>query len=335
MPSLHKRSSRRSRTSKDDPPRSPSPKPEVIQRSPRGHLEVIQRRLKVKRQRRGQKGAGADDNPVETSRRGRCDIIDPVDDTTKEGHAPEEGEGAGVGAGVVLLADIGVDQSDEDSDSGSSSVASGPSLQHGPAPQGVCSTCWKLCLRAKAAGAPPGGQLLVYDPTSLSCDQWVLIKRRSLRGRRHPRATLLASVRRVKGRLQVTTDTTSPEEDTPTCSRPHPFLQRNLRLCLRASARKERKTRNGVKRSRDGSSGSRAAKHKRLHGDHHHQLFSDSPDRSGGDPPAEGRLDATPRPPCRPRGAMPRQKPPRKDGGFRALLTQMRGNSSVIVRETS
>ncbi|XP_070774951.1 uncharacterized protein [Enoplosus armatus] len=210
-----------------------------------------------------------------------------------------------------------------------------------------------VCHRSLATG---------LDPKSLTCDQWVLIKKCRPRRLPNARGKLLIHVQLVKNSLEVKSGAKQcvGEGESSACSRPHTFLQRNLRRRFRVPVKKGRK-KNRRKRTRDDSQGPRAAKQQRLHSNSHIQHLSIScTDNNGLHPtgghssspdfvcgsdqemgnsadqdvtveliPSSVTLEIT-----KPRDATPKQKAPKKRGGFRDLLAQLRGNSSVIVRET-
>ncbi|XP_041805746.1 uncharacterized protein si:ch211-227n13.3 isoform X2 [Chelmon rostratus] len=341
------------RTTRKSPRRSPSPKE-----------EVIQRRLRGRRQGTGLRKTKAGDSVVHTDDGGKRDIIDIINSTHAK-HA-EEDEGK-----FIEVADEGVEELDEDSSSVSSSIASGPSLLHNIAPkkprplQGMCSACQKLYQKAKRMKAPIKNKLLDNDPKSLTCDQWVLKKNWRPRRQSNIRGKLLTHIQLVKKRLQIKNKAKRTVEhvgegEPSACSRPHTFLQRNLRRLLRVPVKKERK-KNRRKRTRDDSQGPRVAKLQRLHSNNHPQHIStgwtvnDSlhpPSGHSGSPgfeecgeqeiddPASADLtteffpSAAPLETTKLKGVTPSQKAQNKTCGFRNLLAQLRGNSSMIVRET-
>lgn len=132
---------------------------------------------------------------------------------------------------------------------------------------------------------------------------------------------------------------------------------RNLRQRVREPAKKERK-KNRRKRTRDDSQAPRVAKQQRLHSHRQHASFSCSDNE--GLHPTSGHI-SSPRFEVRseqetddsedthlivelipssvttetaePREAPPKWTAPKKTGGFRDLLAQLRGSSSMIVRE--
>ncbi|XP_073346530.1 uncharacterized protein [Pagrus major] len=342
--------------------REPKAPKKSSQKSASPVTEVQPQRLKGKRPKRGLKKAKVDDsvaNPDEGSGR---DILDIINSTNAAKHVAKEAEDR-----FVNVTDEGVDESDEDRYSVASSVASGPSLLHNTTAKkwrpskGECSACRKLYQKAKRMKAPIKNKLLDNDPKSLTCDQWVLIK--TWRPRRLPnaRGKLMAHLKLVEKRLKVKngaqrTNQHAGEGKPSVCSRAHAFLQRNLRQCVRVPVKKERK-KNRRKRTRDDSEGPRVAKQQRLHGSNHRQYISsdDTDDNSlhlarGSSSsagfegfsdqdmedmeiehliPSKVPLEKTTKP-----REVPTNKKAPKRGGFRDLLAQLRGNSSMVVRET-
>ncbi|XP_071347898.1 uncharacterized protein [Trachinotus anak] len=349
-----RRSSRLPKVSKKSPLRSPSP-----------DEEVIQRKLRGKRRRTGQRTTDTGNGVVKTDKDSNRDIINIISDTQDARQVAEEVEGE-----VVEIVDEGVDESDEDCGSISSSVASGPSvLYHTMAkkqrPQDLCSACQKLYQRVKKMKAPVKKKLLDNDPKSLTCDQWVLIKKFRPRRLPNPRGKLLIHVQLVQKRLELKRGVKPSEQhmkegESSACSRPHTFLQRNLRRCVKVPVKKERKNKRR-KRTRGDSQGSRVAKQQRPHSNSRHQHIGNSCTDGNGRHPASGHssppgfescanqetnsranTDLTVKLiPCTValESIMPRELPARKQtakksSGFRHLLAQLRGNSSMIVRET-
>lgn len=142
-------------------PRRSSRLSEVSKKSPQGSPssdeEVIQRRLKGKRQRAGLKKT-KEGNSVVTDE-GR-DIIDIINSTHDAKRVTEDD------GGKFVLVSEGMDESDDDRHSVASSLASGPSLLRNASPkkprpsQGLCSTCKTLQQRAKKMKAPIKNKLL-------------------------------------------------------------------------------------------------------------------------------------------------------------------------------
>ncbi|XP_028988596.1 uncharacterized protein si:ch211-227n13.3 isoform X2 [Betta splendens] len=242
------------------------------------------------------------------------------------------------------ILDQGLDEWDDDCASVSSSISSGPSLYY-PArlSQDLCSACQKLYQKARRMKAPLKNKLLDNDPKSLTCDQWVLIKNRRLARMSDAGGKLLISLQRVKKRLRG--KKVKQHEQPPACSRPHIYLERNLRR--RVPLKKERKTNKRRKRTRDDSQGSRVAKQQRLQsnvrGQHISSVndscysastqndmneledYSDQDTSSAG--PSSVINPTTTELPSKQTKSQTFQR------GFRELLLQLRGNSSNIVRE--
>lgn len=132
------------------------------------------------------------------------------------------------------------------------------------------------------------------------------------------------------------------------------FCARNLRRCIKTSVKnaKKRKKKNGKKRARDDSQVSRVAKQKRLHGDNpgrspdinfaHNNGHSSSPSSEGwhneesNDPANMYVTELVPfSVTFEPSVTVPaKQTAVKNTPGFRDLLAQFCGNSSLIVRET-
>nr|XP_046264558.1 uncharacterized protein si:ch211-227n13.3 isoform X2 [Scatophagus argus]XP_046264559.1 uncharacterized protein si:ch211-227n13.3 isoform X2 [Scatophagus argus]XP_046264560.1 uncharacterized protein si:ch211-227n13.3 isoform X2 [Scatophagus argus] len=345
-----RRSSRLTKASEKSLQRSPSPN------------EVVQHRLRGKRKRRGLRKSKADYIVIDRDKRRDRDIIDIINNDQDAKHIAKKDEGK-----FVEVADEGVDMSDEDCNSVTSSVASGPSCLHSNSAQkhSLCSACQKLYHKAKKMKAPIKSKLLDSDPKSLTCDQWVLIK--NWRPKRLPsaRGKLLIHVHLVKKRLKVKDDARRTEKcvgggQLSACSRPHTFLQRNLRRCVRVPVKKKRKNRR--KRTRTDSQSPCVTKQQCLHSNNHQQHISiDRPDNDGlystsghsSCPGFEGWSEkgmddtedthlaaelisttVTLQQTTQQREDPPKQKPPKKTRGFRDLLAQLRSNSSVIVKES-
>ncbi|KAG8013922.1 hypothetical protein GBF38_016159 [Nibea albiflora] len=351
-PMSPRRSSRLSKGSTKSPRRSPSPK-----------KDVIQPRLSSKRPKAGQRETKAVDNIVDADEGSVRDIIDIINSTNDAKHVAEEDGGE-----LLKVVDEGVDHSDEDCYSVTSSVASGPSLKRRSSPkkhsplQGVCSACRKLYQKAKKMKAPIKNKLLDNNPKSLTCDQWVLLKKWTPRRLPNARGKLLAHIQLVSERLMVKNGAKQTEQcvEPSTCWRQHAFLQRNLRKNINAPVKNQRK-KNRRKRTRDDSQGPRVAKQQRINSNNHCQhismdcthddslltasVHSSSPDskvykEQKSDDSADTYLTVELIPTSvslettKPRRASPKQKTPKKARGFRDLLAQLRGNSSMIVRES-
>ncbi|XP_034559192.1 uncharacterized protein si:ch211-227n13.3 isoform X2 [Notolabrus celidotus] len=312
--------------------------------------EVTQHRKSSKRQKKmGLKKSKASDSEVNTDKRRDLDLLDIIDRTHGEKGLLEEHDRE-----CVEVTNKGVDQSDEECLSVNSSIDSGPSIPFKTSPekdrpsQSLCSACRKLHSKAKRMKRPIKDKLLDNDPKSLTCDQWVLIKSWQPSRLPNPRGKLLHYLKLVKGRL-----TLSREGESSACPRPHTFLQRNLRQCARAPVK--RVTKKNRKRKREDPWGSRATKQKRIRNNNQHQrvdadadadingyhptsALSSSPALEGGSDqemdtvtveliPCSLTLETITDVPAD-------QNKARKKGGFRDLLAQLRGNSSMIVKET-
>ncbi|KAM8850536.1 uncharacterized protein AB9W97_021677 isoform 2-T3 [Spinachia spinachia] len=290
---------------------------------------------------------------ADTLERKDLDIIDIINSSTDARRVEEEEEEEGQ---FVEVTDGGVDEFEEDCDSVTSSIASGPSLRHSSVSpqavkpsQGLCSACKTLYQKTNKK-APLKKQLLDNNPESLTCDQWVLV--RSWRPRRLPNASgkLLTCVQQLKERLAVQKGSKGPAQyvvESSACSKPHTFLRRNLRRRIRTLVKGGGKRR---KRTRDGSQSCRAAKQQRLHSNNQGKRVSISPTCGDGGTPdfddcsnqeVNNQADANLTPELIPstvtvetntREVPPEQKAS-KTWGFRVLLAQLRGNSSMIVRE--
>lgn len=318
--------------------------------------QIIQRKFRGKRQgtslRKSKGGGGL----VDTDGRD-CDFIGFINSTHESELILEKAKG-----NFVNVADKGVDESDEDCGSVNSSIASGPSLSLHSTPSPVrCSACQKLFQKARRMKAPVKNKLLDNDPKSLTCDQWALIKK--WRPKKLPDASgklvILTEVFKkrlnMKGVKQI-----QQHMGESSCSRPHIFLQRNIRHCAKVPLKQERKTSMRRKRTKNDTQGSRAAKQRRLHSNAHlkhlssickdvgsHHRASSQSSRTGFEDFSDKEIHIVDR--CLTvdlvpstitmkttgSGAVPpKQKTPKKERGFRDLLAQLRNNSSMIIKET-
>ncbi|KAG7227345.1 hypothetical protein INR49_000350 [Caranx melampygus] len=327
-----------------------------LHKSPSTDEDFVQRKVRSKRQRR------TEATEVNTGKGSKRDIIDVINDRQDEKPVYEEDE-----LKTVEIADKGLDESDEDCASVTSSVASGPSIFHhttsneGIPLQDLCAACQKLFQRAKRMKAPIKDKLLDNDPKSLICDQWVLNKK--WRRRRLPYATGKRLIHvKVLQKRQLKKGAKRREQPVreggpAACSRPHAFLQRNLRRCIKEPVQKERKTKRR-KRTSDDSHRYRVAKQQRLLSNTHHQQHIDNTctyshpgsshssslgyescsdqetqiqadtDQTVDVIPGTVSVETT-----NPRELPPVQTPKKKKPGLRDLLVLLRGNSSII-RET-
>ncbi|XP_037314190.1 uncharacterized protein si:ch211-227n13.3 isoform X1 [Pungitius pungitius] len=342
LPMSPKRSSRQPKSSKKSPQRSPSP-----------NEEAIQRMWRVKRPRTRLRETDADANSVNTVETEDLDIIDLINRSTDARRVAEKED-----LQFVEVTDDGLDVMDEDCDSVTSSIASGPSHRHSSVShekvrpsRGLCSACKTLYQKTAKKKAPLKKPPLDNNPESLTCDQWVLVKSWSSRRLPNARGKLLMCVQRLKERLAVqkrSKETAQYLVESSACSNPHTFLQRNLRRRIRTPVKRRRKNRR--KRTRDGSQGRRATKQQRLHSNNQGRRVSISPTCGDGGAPefddlsdqeVNNQADANLPPELIPsavtvettNGEVPPEQKAPKTWGFRVLLAQLRGNSSMIVRE--
>ncbi|XP_072516592.1 uncharacterized protein [Salminus brasiliensis] len=115
------------------------------------------------------------------------------------------------------------------------SVVSGPSSPHSAPISLRCRECKRLFTKMRRQG-PPKTKKRDHNPASLSCDEWFLIKTWHPQRRRQVKGRLWVHLKRIRTLAMqhlaagVTNTTWVP------CSRPHVFLQRNLRCCRRMSS---------------------------------------------------------------------------------------------------
>lgn len=292
------------------------------------NVDVIQRRLRYQRVRTWLNQVKPDDFTVEKET--DCDIVY----SSNGKYDADEDRGK-----AVEITDNGLDESDEYGGSECSSIASGPSFLHRAKKLKtscvLCSACRNLYERAKRTKAQIKNKLQDNDPQSLTCDQWMLRKKRMLRKVPKARRKGLRHVLLIKDReMHVGMGLPS------TCSRPHVFLQRNLKRCPVVQANKKRK--NTRKRTRNDSQDSRVVKQHRLQSNSHHELISisleDSPnswDSSSQEINNSASAEVIPSSitveAIKQKDAGAKQEAPKKMKGFRDLLAQLRGN--MIVRE--
>ncbi|XP_069020545.1 uncharacterized protein [Embiotoca jacksoni] len=326
-----RRASRLPKASKQSPQRSVLPNEEVTRRKGKGQRPTASLRRA---------------EPGDADQGEQRDILDIINSA----HEAERGAQKDHGESV-RVPDSALDESDDD---GGGSLCSGRAsdcvLPHDVTPQkqrpaqDLCPSCRRLYQRAKRIKAPIKNRLLDNDPKSLTCDQWALVKKWTP-GRR-PKAS-----RKMLSRVRF--EPCAAAGGSSACARPHAFLQRNLRRRVGAPAKTERK-KNRRKRTGGDSRGSRVAKQQHLHTDSHHVSCTDDDTLSfhsgqhsfeaGGDQDGEDQADTDLKTELVPssvtlettkqREAPPRPRASRKTMGFRDLLAQLRGNSSVVVRET-
>lgn len=141
-----------------------------------------------------------------------------------------------VGMSLIERRDSWDSQSDETNAEGS--VVSGPSSPHSVLSSLRCRDCRTLFTKIRRQG-PPKTRKRDYDPASLSCDEWLLIKTWHPQRRRQERGRLWAHLKRI--RKLVLELSGCAVNNTVTCSRPHVFLQRNLRRCRRMTSKSKAK----------------------------------------------------------------------------------------------
>ncbi|XP_074544712.1 uncharacterized protein LOC141804268 [Halichoeres trimaculatus] len=336
--------------------RTPKPSFKIFEQSPPLNENVIEPQSSSTRQRTmGMKKSKACSKELKTDKTRDRDMLDIINNTHRAERFFKKDDRP-----FAEVTDQGLDESDEDCVSVNSSIASGPSMpfqaspKKGRAPQSLCSACHKLYLKAKRMKAPMKDKLLDNNPQSLTCDQWVLIK--SWRPKRLLKSTgnLLAHLMLVKRRLGLKssaerTEQCERETEQSACLKPHIFLQRNLRQCVRVPVKNVMK-KNRKKRKREDPRGSRAAKKQRLHSRKQDELInavqpgvkchlptSCSPLEGSSDQeadtmtvdliPCSVTLETT-------RNATAESSKESTKSRFGVLLAQLRGNSSMVVRET-
>ncbi|XP_059200837.1 uncharacterized protein si:ch211-227n13.3 isoform X2 [Centropristis striata] len=311
----------------------PSKGSERTQRSPSPAGAAPRGRMKSKTQSRGLRKTTAGGS-VDTYERSSRDVLDIINDEKDVNEEDDEGA-------LVEVADEGLDQSDEDCCS-VSSVASGPSLRLFFSPQKaartscLCSACKTLYQKAKRMKAPLRNKLLDNDPKSLTCDQWVLRKKWRPRRLQQANGKLLMRLDVVKERLRAARGA-ERRPAAACCSRQHAFLTRSLRQRVSVAGKKGRKKK---RRRRESSEGALVKKQQRIHGNGQtHGTNRSEPDPTGpglesGSESADTNLTVDSASTVAMETTGTTTAPPKKKtGGFRDLLAQLRGNSSMIVKE--
>lgn len=247
-----------------------------------------------------------------------------------------------IGGKVTGQTERGV-ESDAESCCSLDSIVSGPSfmVQATPLtlPPGLCLTCQRLHREAKSRRNTPLDKLTDNDPTSLSCDQWVLMKKWTPRRPQNVKGRLWTHLGRIRHREQT-------RGEQPACSRPHIFLQRNLRRYESQAVSRGRKRK---KRSRGSRQRAGTCNNLNRSGLHSSGLHSD-PDPDGkAENSDDSDLDRTRRvltfqvfpssvtmETLTQEEATPtrEEEPRKKSGSFRTQLAQLRANRSCVVRET-
>ncbi|KAM9791370.1 uncharacterized protein si:ch211-227n13.3 [Syngnathus typhle] len=310
-------------------------------KSPKLSEHVVQRRIQPKRRRRNME---FDDSNIHKKDDSVCDIIDLINS-----HIEEEPK---KDSSVKVVFDQGLHDSDSQC---CSSTAPSPQKVMTPrqtrSPTGLCPSCQKLYQRAKTLKTPIKDKLLDNNPTSLICDQWFLVKK--WKPRRLPHSGRIShSVLRVHTQLKGKKKAKQNNQDGHKnfCSRQHVFLQRNLRRPHQVAERKQRK-RNLRKRQRDDSQGSRMAKQKYLpppdnsskcnnksafqlsclnvEGFHSEESTNeDNSSVTSNVSCTNFTLEST-----KLGDIMPKPTASRTKSSFQHLLTQLRGNSSMIFKD--
>lgn len=243
---------------------------------------------------------------------------------------------------TVEVADEGVEQSDDDTNSIRSGPSSPKQLPTEKTAAKLCPACRTLYQRVRRMKAPLKDKLLDNNPKSLTCDQWILLKPWCSKTPPDSRGNVshfLKMVKKGKKKYHVRTE--------EVCSRPHLFLTRNLRRCVR----KPQKKKNRRKRPCEDSQDSRVAKQQRLLNDHRQPISNDlslvqpltngiahSPDLTYSSGSSLESSDLTLRPESvtaeTDSSKVNTKSVSKKGGGFRDLLAQLRGNHSMIIRES-
>ncbi|XP_051902119.1 uncharacterized protein si:ch211-227n13.3 [Hippocampus zosterae] len=311
------------------------------EKNPNLSEDVIQRRVRPKRRRRRM---GFDVGDINNENESKDVIKSHVEEEPEEGRS-------------VQVVDRGLDDSDDQccfSTPPPPLMVKAPNKKRRP-PSGLCPSCRKLYQRAKRLKTPIKDKLLDNDPTSLTCDHWVLLKKwkpsRLPHSGKLSRSVLLVH-KRLKGKKKAKDD-----EHQNLCSRLHVFLRRNLRRPPKVLAKKERNS-GQRKRARDDSQDPQIVKQKHLRGNsllqddsgYCHERNSSDWTRAGLDVDGcsgvessnENNSNVTANIPCTftsettEAGAAlpPKPKAPRNKMAFQDLLAQLRGNSSMIFKET-
>ncbi|XP_051880360.1 uncharacterized protein si:ch211-227n13.3 [Pristis pectinata] len=119
-------------------------------------------------------------------------------------------------------------------DDGSISINSGEDYRETVTCEACSKMFWKMVNKKRTRKKQhESGKKQPYDPTSLSCDQWVLKKPLLPRGNMHKyRREIESPVKYLKS-LRGSAQAKETMKWIPQCSRPHVFLHRNLRSCKR------------------------------------------------------------------------------------------------------
>ncbi|XP_021445821.2 uncharacterized protein si:ch211-227n13.3 isoform X1 [Oncorhynchus mykiss] len=246
-----------------------------------------------------------------------------------------------IGGKVTGQTERGV-ESDAESCCSLDSIVSGPSfmVQGTPLtlPPGLCLTCQRLHREAQRGRPTPLDKLTDNDPTSLSCDQWVLMKKWTPRRPQNIKGRLWIHLGRIRHREQT-------RGEQPACSRPHIFLQRNLRRYENQAVSRGRKRKKRSRGSRQKAGTCIQSNSLNCSGLHSSAVHSD-PDGKAENSDDSGLertrrvltfqvVPSTVTMETQPEAMPPEEEEPRKkSGGFRSQLAQLHANRSRVVRET-
>ncbi|KAG7327722.1 hypothetical protein KOW79_009328 [Hemibagrus wyckioides] len=109
------------------------------------------------------------------------------------------------------------------------SVVSGPSSPSAAQYSLRCRECERLF--SKMRRQEPRKKKRDKNPASLSCDEWLLNKKWQPQRRQQSRGRLWVHLKRIRLRAAKQSDEGMTNKSWSLCSRPHVFLQRNLRHC--------------------------------------------------------------------------------------------------------
>ncbi|XP_060797721.1 uncharacterized protein si:ch211-227n13.3 isoform X2 [Neoarius graeffei] len=127
-------------------------------------------------------------------------------------------------------------ESELDGSGSEGSVVSGPSSPPVDLRSLRCRKCDSLFSKMRRQG-PPRKKPRNNNPASLSCDEWLLEKTWQPLRRPQSRGRLWVHLKRIRLRAAKQSDDGMMNKAWPLCSRPHVFLQRNLRRCKKISGK--------------------------------------------------------------------------------------------------
>ncbi|KAK1805790.1 hypothetical protein P4O66_012790, partial [Electrophorus voltai] len=114
-------------------------------------------------------------------------------------------------------------------------VTSGPSSPHSTNVSLQCRECMSLFSRMRRQ-KPPKPTKRNNDPASFSCDTWLLDKAWRPQRQRQVKGRLWEHLKRIRKQAAERCAGAATFRAQGICSRPHVFLQRNLRCCRKTSA---------------------------------------------------------------------------------------------------